>query len=509
MFGLLDAEGRSQGAAVEFLVEAGGYSDNLLWKAFGAAETPAAIRDGFWNAVRFGLTERGYREDQMFRVKVARILPFNTPAFIRSVNESQIYVSPLEEPRGNPGCEWLGVGCPVPGVLNGRMYDVTSPSRSLGGVIKLNGTREVLLFAGANGLYASQPIPPGLYSVTAQSRNYRSKSQHFELAGDGRITTLDFGLVPIGIRSIAVTPAAQTIRDNQVTSFTATANGADNLPYSPTPRFIWHSDNTAAATIDPQTGGIRAVRAGVAHITAQTGQMTSNIATLTVERSAACSYTVTPSGGYTATSAGGTGTFTVATDSDCTWTSASLASYITITSSTAGTPGSGTVRFSVAANTSTSQRVGSLLIATRTVSVTQAGATPTPTPTPSPTPSPTPAPGGTATYRVQVSITCTPGPNGDIFAGEIGTPCSRVLLSPPCGASPSSFDFTVANGAVTNQCWLSNASVTSGRYTGQFLGVPCDNRSVSGPLPGTWTMACTEGRSRPASYRVTLVVDQR
>jgi len=390
MSGYLSGESRDRSLGI--MVEARGYADTMLWKGFERVGAATALRDGFWNVVRFGLTEGGYREDQQFRVRVARIVPVDTPEFLRGFNEWQIYVSPSEAPRGDVSCERLGVGCPVPGVLNGRLYDVTSSGRSLGGVIKLNGTREVLLFAGANGLYASQPIPPGLYSVTAQSRNYRSKSLHLDLAGDGRITTLDFGLIPIGIRSIAVTPATQTIRDSQVTSFRATAYGADTLPYAPTPRFTWHSDNPAAATVDPQTGDVRAVRAGVAHITAQADQMTSNVATLTVERSVPCTYAVTPSG-YTSTSAGGTGTFTVTTDSDCTWTAASLASYITITSSTAGAPGSGTVRFSVAASTSTSQRVGSLLIATRTVSITQAGTTPTPTPSPTPAPS-----GGGMTY---------------------------------------------------------------------------------------------------------------
>ena len=385
MSGYLGGESRDRSLGI--MVEARGYSDAMLWKGFERVGIATALRDGLWNVVRFVLTEGGYREDQQFRVRVARIVPVNTPEFLQKFNEWQIYVSPSEAPRGSFGCERLGVECPVPGVLNGRIYDVTT-NRPLGGMIKLNGTREVLLFAGSNGLYASQPIPPGLYSVTAQSRNYRSKSLHFELAGDARITTLDFGLTPIGVRSITVTPAAQTIRDNQVTSFTATAYGADNLPYSPTPRFIWHSDNTAAATVDPQTGGVRAIRAGVARITAQADQMTSTIATLTVERSAPCTYTVTPSGFTAQATPSSSGTFTVTTDSDCSWTAVAQDSFVTITASTAATPGSGTVRFSISANTSTVQRIGRLTIATRAVTVTQAGATPTPTPTPSPTPSP-------------------------------------------------------------------------------------------------------------------------
>ncbi len=58
----------------------------------------------------------------------------------------------------------------------------------------------------------------------------------------------------------------------------------------------------------------------------------------------------------------------------CTWTAVSNVSWITITSSSSGS-GSGTVSYSVAANTSTSQRSGTLTVAGKTITVTQAGVT--------------------------------------------------------------------------------------------------------------------------------------
>src|SRR5947207_4027407 len=109
---------------------------------------------------------------------------------------------------------------------------------------------------------------------------------------------------------------------------------------------FYYADKPGAATSDTNTGGVHGVKAGRALIFAAADQMVSvPAAVLTVERSAPCPYTVAPTG-YNSTSAGGTGTFTVTTDEDCTWTSASLASYISITSSTAGIPGNGSVRFS-------------------------------------------------------------------------------------------------------------------------------------------------------------------
>jgi C1A family cysteine protease len=88
----------------------------------------------------------------------------------------------------------------------------------------------------------------------------------------------------------------------------------------------------------------------------------------------ACSYSISPSSqslGY----ADGSGSVTVATQGGCAWTATSNApSWITTTSS--GT-GNGTATFTVAANTGAKSRTGTLTIAGRTHSVTQAGAPPT------------------------------------------------------------------------------------------------------------------------------------
>jgi len=80
------------------------------------------------------------------------------------------------------------------------------------------------------------------------------------------------------------------------------------------------------------------------------------------------------------TSSGGTGNISVTTSSSiCNWTTTSNDSWITITSGTSGT-GSGTVNYSVSANTTTSQRTGTMTIAGETIAgetfiVTQQGLT--------------------------------------------------------------------------------------------------------------------------------------
>ena len=84
-----------------------------------------------------------------------------------------------------------------------------------------------------------------------------------------------------------------------------------------------------------------------------------------------CTYSISPAGvSYPA--GGGSGTVTVTTQAPCNWTAVSNASFITIISGGSGT-GNGTVTYSVAANASTAGRTGTLTIAGQTHTVTQAG----------------------------------------------------------------------------------------------------------------------------------------
>ena len=86
---------------------------------------------------------------------------------------------------------------------------------------------------------------------------------------------------------------------------------------------------------------------------------------------AACTYSISPTS-QTFGSSGGTGTVAVTTQSACTWTATS-GSWMTITSGGSGT-GSGTVSYSVSANTGASRTAAST-IAGQLFTVTQAGVT--------------------------------------------------------------------------------------------------------------------------------------
>jgi hypothetical protein len=84
-----------------------------------------------------------------------------------------------------------------------------------------------------------------------------------------------------------------------------------------------------------------------------------------------CTFSISPTGASVA-AAGGSGTVTVTATAGCSWTAASNASFVTVTSGASGT-GNGTVGYSVAANTATTSRTGTLTVAGQTFTVTQAG----------------------------------------------------------------------------------------------------------------------------------------
>jgi len=84
-----------------------------------------------------------------------------------------------------------------------------------------------------------------------------------------------------------------------------------------------------------------------------------------------CSYSISQSN-QSVDSSGATGYVGVTTPGGCNWTAASNASWITITSGNSGS-GNAYVYYSVAANTATSSRTGTLTIAGQTFTVTQSG----------------------------------------------------------------------------------------------------------------------------------------
>ena len=84
-----------------------------------------------------------------------------------------------------------------------------------------------------------------------------------------------------------------------------------------------------------------------------------------------CNYAISPTS-QSFSASGGSGTVNVTADSGCAWTATTSVSWIAVTTGTSGSS-NGTVSYTVAANTSTNQRTGTLTIAGKTFTATQAG----------------------------------------------------------------------------------------------------------------------------------------
>ena len=215
------------------------------------------------------------------------------------------------------------------------------------------------------------------------------------------------------------------------------------------------------------------------------------------QEAATCQFTIT-STNQDFGNRGGTGTVTVSGVQTCTWTARSDVSWITITSGTSG-DGSGAVEFRVASN-SQGARSGTMTIADRPFTVSQAaGEAPAPTP-PSPTPTPPaptppapptpapPAPSPACTYSVN-------GPSQSFpFGGGAG---ASISVSAPNGCAWT---------AQSNASWITITSGANGSGNGTATFSVASNGGLA--RTGTLTVASrtitvTQVRD-PATCRYTL-----
>jgi hypothetical protein len=182
----------------------------------------------------------------------------------------------------------------------------------------------------------------------------------------------------------------------------------------------------------------------------------------------ACSYSISPSS-QSLGHGDGSGSVTVATQGGCAWTATSNApSWITTTSS--GT-GNGTATFTVAANAGAKSRTGTLTIAGRTHTVTQAGAPPTIT-------NRSPASGATA---VAVDTAITVDFSETMNAASINT--SSFRLSQGSTAVPGSVNPGTLSASLTP-----SGSLTPGTtYTVTVTTAVQDDEGVALASESSWS----------------------
>jgi hypothetical protein len=153
-----------------------------------------------------------------------------------------------------------------------------------------------------------------------------------------------------------------------------------------------------------------------------------------------CSLTIAPAT-RTFQSDGGTGAIAVtASDSSCAWTSASTASWITVTDGATGT-GSGTVNYRVEANAATDARAATVTVGDQTHTVSQQGRPPVScTYAISPTGATFADGGGPGTFSVTA-------PDGCSWAATSSAPFVTITAGQGIGNGAVSFNVAENNGA--------------------------------------------------------------
>jgi len=179
-----------------------------------------------------------------------------------------------------------------------------------------------------------------------------------------------------------------------------------------------------------------------------------------IDSAVACTYSIAPASQSLAGTSG-TGSVTVTAPSGCTWTAASNASWITITSG-ASSSGNGTVNYTVAANSTPNPLTGTLTIAGQTMTISQAASCSTSI---SPTSASLPWGGGTGSVTVTTGAGCpwTAASNASwitITSGASGSGNGTVSYSvaPNTSVSPRTGTLTIAGQTMT----ISQAASCSG-----------------------------------------------
>jgi all-beta uncharacterized protein/BACON domain-containing protein len=201
----------------------------------------------------------------------------------------------------------------------------------------------------------------GTVTIAIAANSGAARSGTLTIAG--QMVTVNQAAAPC---SYSVTPTTLSINAAGGTGTPISVSTGSGCTWTATENVGWITILTGATgtgngsvtySVQANTGGARTATMTVA------GQSVS------ISQSAPCSYSISPNNA-TMDKAGGTGTVSVTTQSGCAWTAVSNATWITITSGSAGT-GNGTVNFTAAANTTGSDRNGTLTIAGRTFTLTE------------------------------------------------------------------------------------------------------------------------------------------
>lgn len=252
---------------------------------------------------------------------------------------------------------WLDFSGPAAGTGNGAVNFVVTPNTGAAartGTLNIAGQTVTIDQAGTNGSCAVTPLTPG-QTVTGQLNS-----------GDCRSTRRSTSSSPFYADRYSFTAAA-----GQQIALQAASQSTLNLALLDAQgRVVAEVSGArlpAGASFLPLPG------AGdyIIEVTPSSSFSTADYMLTLLVAPLGCEYTLSATG-QRFDASGGTGQVNVLTASNCPWQARANNTWITVTSGATGT-GNGQVAFTVAANTGTTARVGSLTIAGRTFTIEQAG----------------------------------------------------------------------------------------------------------------------------------------
>lgn len=246
-------------------------------------------------------------------------------------------------------------------------------------------------------------------SMSSRSGTLTIAGQTFSVTQAGAICMFN-----LSAQSAIASPAGDTIDF----SFTTSCN------WSITTAANWITFNTP--TNGTGDGMVELVAAANTTANARTATITVGNQTFTVSQGGSnCTAALNPSSA-SFPNAGGAGTFAFSTS--CSWTAATTANWITITSPASGTADS-TVSFTVAANTGGSSRTGTITVLGQTFTVTQ-------------------APLCTLTFSAPGASFGVSGGTGSVTVTASGTTCDRSATSDSSWITITSGQTGTGNGTV-------------------------------------------------------------
>lgn len=239
--------------------------------------------------------------------------------------------------------------------------------------------------------------------------------------------------------------------------------------------------------------------------------------TFTVTQAAGCTYSITPTATNVAAGAS-TGNVAVSAGASCQWSASSSAAWISITGGASGS-GPGTVSYSVAANTGTTSRTGSVTIAGQTFSVTQDGVPCSYTLNPVSTTLGPAAGSGTVGVTAQTGCSWTAASGAawiTVTSGASGSANGQVGFSVTANPTTSSrsgaitiggrpFNVTQTGQSCTYSISPVNTSVSASAATGNFNVTALTGCAWTATSSGSWitiTSGATGSGNGPVGYSI-------